>query len=73
MSAAKHRRSTCGASEHSLSDSACGNIGITRVGKYTDVPRSFASVVDGRARPHVVTHVRDRDDQPETSSGCGSA
>jgi hypothetical protein len=47
MSQAMHSRSTSGLSEHSSLDSSSGSIGITRRGKYTDVPRSRAS---GRAR-----------------------
>ena len=38
-----HKRSTCGLSEHSPFDSASGNIGITRLGKYTEFPRLSAS------------------------------
>ncbi len=42
MSAAKHSRSTFGCSEHNTFDSANGSMGMTRVGKYTLVPRSRA-------------------------------
>ena len=65
MSAAKHSRSTCGASEHRWSESAVGSIGSTRVGKYTDVARSCAPVSTALPGTHVVAHVRDRDDEAE--------
>ena len=42
MSETKQRRSTCGCNEHNTFDSANGSMGMTRVGKYTLVPRSRA-------------------------------
>jgi hypothetical protein len=42
-SQARHRRSTSGFSEQMPFDSFSGNIGTTRFGKYTEVPRNCAS------------------------------
>ena len=61
MSHTMHSRSTSGLSEHSPLDSFSGSIGITRRGKYTELPRSRASRVERVAVLHVVAHVGDRD------------
>ena len=66
MSAAKHSRSTFGCSEHNTFDNANGSIGITRVGKYTDGAALARAGVQRRAAPHVIAHVGDGDDQPES-------
>ena len=42
MSHTMQRRSTFGLSEHKPLDNTSGNIGTTRSGKYTDVPRVVA-------------------------------
>ena len=43
ISTVKHNLSTFGFNEHKLFDNFSGSIGITRFGKYTELPLSFAS------------------------------
>ena len=62
------RRSTSGLSEHRPFESFSGSIGITRRGKYTEVPRSRASRVERVAVAHVVADVGDR--HPQAKASC---
>ena len=70
MSHTMHRRSTSGLSEHRPLDSSSGSIGITRRGKYTEVPRSRASRSSAIAVAHVVADVGDGDHQTEILAGA---
>ena len=47
MSQAMHSRSTSGLIEHSPFESRSGSIGMTRRGKYTELPRSRDSRSSG--------------------------
>ena len=44
MSTVKHNLSTFGFREQSSFDNSSGSIGITKLGKYTELPLSFASL-----------------------------
>ena len=63
MSHTMHSRSTCGLSEHSPFDSTSGSMGITRRGKYTELPRLSASRSSASRVFHVMADVGDRDEQ----------